>query len=92
MKSKQKKSELRRFSRAKLPGDQDIKFYIQMAFIMGFTWITGFVMTTFSLTNQVVYQIFVYVFILSNCLCGVFIFFSFVFKKETKKFVEPLIA
>ena len=91
MKRKQKQSHLRRFSRNKLPGDEDVKFYIRMAIILGFTWITGFIMTTFSLANEIVYQIFIYIFILSNCLCGVFIFFSFVFKKDTKKLYKEFI-
>jgi len=42
-KMQQRKNNLRRFSRVKIPGDEDVKFYIQMAFILGFTWVIGFV-------------------------------------------------
>ncbi len=87
MKSNQKKSKMRRFSRVKLPGDEDLKFYIQMAFIMGFTWITGFIMTTFLKyyeTIEILNNIFIYLFILSNALIGVFIFFAFIFKRDVR--------
>lgn len=83
MKSKQKKNQIRRFSRVKIPGDKDVKFYVQMAFLMGFTWIIGFFLTTFSSENVVILKILVYLFILSNASIGVFIFFVFIFKKET---------
>ena len=39
---KQRDIKIRRFSRVKCPGDNDVKFYIRMAVIMGFTWIIGF--------------------------------------------------
>ncbi len=41
-KMRQNKGDMRRFSRVKIPGDDDVKFYIQMAFILGFTWVLGF--------------------------------------------------
>lgn len=47
-KSRQKRSNMRRFSRVKTPADQDVKFYIQMAFIMGFTMAIGFFLTILS--------------------------------------------
>ncbi len=78
--------ELRRFARSKIPTDKDVKFYIQIAFILGFTWIIGFFLTSFSSGNEnlkILYQILIYVFILLNALIGVFIFFVFLFKKET---------
>jgi hypothetical protein len=91
-KQQKNKNELRRFSRVKLPGDREAKFYIQMGCIMGFTWIIGFFLTTFSrsshnLTNKlrfsdIVYLIFTYLFILLNSSTGVFIFFAFLFRKE----------
>jgi hypothetical protein len=83
----QKKNKLRRFSKVKLPGDGDVKFYIQMAFIMGFTWITGFLLTSFPSNDkkfQIINQILMYIFILSNASIGVFIFFVFIFKRETR--------
>jgi hypothetical protein len=83
----QKKNKLRRFSKVKLPGDGDVKFYIQMAFIMGFTWITGFLLTSFPSNDakfKIVNQILMYIFILSNASIGVFIFFAFIFKHETR--------
>lgn len=87
MKSNQKKSKMRRFSRVKLPGDEDLKFYIQMAFILGFSWITGFIMTTFLKyyeSIEILNNIFIYLFILSNALIGVFIFFAFIFKRDVR--------
>jgi hypothetical protein len=83
----QKHIKIRRFSRVKCPGDDDIKFYIRMAVIMGFTWIIGFFLTTFSSESdefKIINQILIYAFILSNASMGVFIFFVFIYKKEVK--------
>lgn len=79
----QKQNKMRRFSRVKLPGDEDLKFYIQMAVIMGFTWISGFLLMTFPNYN-VWNWIVTYAFIFLNALNGVFILFAFLFKKEVK--------
>lgn len=88
-KSKQKKSiKIRRFSKAKLPTDQDVGFYIRISGIMGFTWLIGFFLTTLNPENkdhEIVYQILIYIFILLNGSVGVFIFFAFIFKRETKE-------
>lgn len=86
LKTKQKKTDIRRFSRSKTAADKDVKFYIQIGFILGFTWIIGFFLTTFSASYanlKIVYQILTYLFIILNALTGVFIFFVFLFKKET---------
>lgn len=93
-KSQQKESNLRRASKSKMPSDKDVKFYIQIAFILGFTWIIGFFLTTFSSSNEnlnIIYQILIYLFILLNALIGVFIFFVFLFKKETLRLYVDLI-
>jgi G protein-coupled receptor Mth (Methuselah protein) len=79
----QKKSDMRRFSKVKLPVDQDLKLYIQMASIMGFTWISGFVLQAFP-TDEIFTQIFTYLFILANGCIGPFIFFAFIFRPEVK--------
>lgn len=89
-KSNQSKSDMRRISRKKMPGDQDVKFYIQMAFLLGFTWIIGFFLTTFSSDHIVIMQILVYIFIFLNASIGVFIFFAFIFKKETLELYKKL--
>ena len=60
LKTKQKKTDIRRFSRSKTAADKDVKFYIQIGFILGFTWIIGFFLTTFSASYanlKIVYQI-----------------------------------
>nr|QVK45887.1 G protein-coupled receptor [Proales similis] len=77
---------LRRVSRMKLPGDEDIKFYIQMAFIMGFTWITGFIANTIeSIQNsQFILLVITYVFILLNASTGCFIFAGFILKAKVR--------
>ena len=95
-KSRQQKNDMRRFSRIKLPGDEDVKFYIQMAIIMGFTWITGFFLMSFptdlvDIKLTILYQILIYVFILSNASIGVFIFFAFIFKKSVKSLYTNLV-
>lgn len=85
-KNNKKHAELRRFARSKMPSDKDVKFYIQIALILGFTWIIGFFLTSFSSVNEnlkILYQILIYMFILLNALIGVFIFFVFLFKKDT---------
>ncbi len=74
------KSETRRFGGGQV---REFKFYVQMAVILGFTWISGFFLTTFPSEQVVVVQILVYAFILSNGSIGVFIFFAFVFKRDT---------
>ena len=79
----QKKSDLRRFSKVKLPADQDIKLYIQMASLMGFTWLTGLVLPAFP-PYEILSQIFTYLFILANGSIGPFIFFAFIFRAEVK--------
>ena len=84
---KQKHIRVRRMSKVKSSSDNDIKFYIRMAVIMGFTWIIGFFLTTFSSESdefKIINQILIYVFILSNSSMGVFIFFAFIFKREIK--------
>lgn len=83
----QKTQRIRRFSRVKCPIDNDIKFYIRMAVIMGFTWVIGFFLTTFSSENEefkIINQILIYIFILCNSSMGVFIFFAFIFKRQIK--------
>jgi len=74
------KGETRRFGGGQA---REFKFYVQMAVILGFTWISGFFLTTFPSEQVVVVQILVYAFILSNGSIGVFIFFAFVFKRDT---------
>lgn len=92
-KLKQKKQRIRRFSRSKCPGDDDVKFYMRMAVIMGFTWIIGFFFATFpSKTKefQIVKEILSYIFILCNASMGVSIFFVFIFKREIKNMYVKL--
>lgn len=87
-KKQEQKKKLRRMSNVKLPGDEDVKFYIQIACIMGFTWIVGFFLTTTSpnpessVLIQIVFNILTYMFILLNASTGVFIFFAFLFRKD----------
>lgn len=92
----QKQSSLRRFSRVKLPGDEDVKFYIQMAVIMGFTWIIGFFLTSIRWPNDtelyIIFYILTYAFIILNASTGVLILFAFLFKKEVKKLYKKLFA
>ena len=76
----QKASKLRRFSRVKLPGDYHVKFYIQMAAIMGFTWITGFLLMVTN--DNIIDLILVYIFLVLNSSMGVFIFAVFICKEE----------
>ncbi len=82
-------NELRRYSKMKLPTDEQVRFFIQMAVILGFQWITGFLMTYFSSDDveNLFDYIFIYMFILSNASIGVFIFFSFIFKREVKHLI-----
>lgn len=76
-----RKSQMRRFTRAKLPSQ--VKFYIQMGIIMGFTWISGFLITTSSHGNlEILYLILTYIFLILNSSTGVFIFFAFICKPE----------
>jgi hypothetical protein len=95
-KSQQKKNnaQLRRFSKVKLPVEQEFKFYIQMGVIMGFTWIIGFFLIMFSKFRSeesdsiqiydIIYLTFTCIFILLNSSTGVFIFFAFIFRKKVK--------
>ena len=87
----QKKSDMRRFSKVALPADQDLKLYIQMASIMGFTWISGLVLPIFS-PHDVLAQIFTYLFILANGSIGIFIFFAFIFRPEVKFLYRKLFS
>lgn len=96
LKSQQKKStnQLRRFSKVKLPGDRDVKFYIQMGAIMGFSWLIGYVLGTLSkdgdeidglvTARDIINLTFVYLFILFNSLQGCFVFFAFLFRQRVK--------
>lgn len=90
-KKQEQKKKLRRMSNVKLPGDEDVKFYIQIACIMGFTWIIGFFLTTTSANSdssvlvQIIFNILTYMFILLNASTGVFIFFAFLFRKDVIK-------
>ena len=87
------KENMRRFSGAKMASDYDVKFYIQIAFIMGFMWVIGYFLTTFSSDNpsyKVIYQILIYLFILFNASIGIFIYFLFMFKKDTLQLYKRL--
>ncbi|CAF0829549.1 unnamed protein product [Brachionus calyciflorus] len=83
-------NKLRRVSRFKLPGDEEIRFYIQMACIMGFTWISGFLLATNTDNNNVLEKILLFLFILSNGFTGVFIFVVFICRKNVKNFYLSL--
>ncbi|RNA36610.1 G- coupled [Brachionus plicatilis] len=80
-KRKQCKNTLRRFSKNRLPGDEELKFYVQMACIMGFTWISGFLLSNIS-EKDVLYAFFSYLFILCNGFTGSFIFVAFICRKN----------
>ena len=54
-----------------------------MAFIMGFNWISGLVLSAFP-PNEIAAQILTYLFILANASIGIFIFFAFIFRPEVK--------
>jgi hypothetical protein len=89
MKQNSKNSTMRRFSRVKLPSDKDVKFYIQMASILGFSWTIGFFFTTFKINSQhVVFFVLLYIFTLSNASIGIFIFFAFICRREIWKLYE----
>lgn len=76
-----RESQLRRFSRAKLPSQ--VKFYTQMGIIMGFTWISGFLITITSNTHhEILNLILIYIFLVLNSSMGVFIFIAFICKEE----------
>jgi len=76
-----RESQLRRFSRTKLPSQ--VKFYTQMGIIMGFTWISGFLLTVTSHTgHDILNLILVYFFLVLNSSMGVFVFFVFICKEE----------
>ena len=47
IKRRQKDIKIRRFSKKKIPGDDDVKFFLQIAVIMGFTFFVGFFQTIF---------------------------------------------
>ena len=79
----QKKSTMRRFSKFKLPADQDLKLYIRIAVIMGFTWISGLVLSAFP-PHGIITEILSYLFILASGSIGLFIFFAFIFRPEVK--------
>ncbi|CAF0814028.1 unnamed protein product [Brachionus calyciflorus] len=97
-KKKEQKANLRRISKVNLPGDEDVKFYIQMACIMGFTWVIGFFLTTISpnadspLPVEIIFNIFTYLFILLNASTGVFIFFAFLFRKDVINLYKKLLC
>jgi len=94
MKSKQKKGNLRMYSKGKVASDADVKFYIQMAFIMGFTWIAGFISASYEedgVEKLVFYQIFVFLFIISNATIGLFIFGAFLFRADVIKLYRNLV-
>ena len=92
MRKRKLKHKLRRFSRVKIPGDAQVKFYVQISIFMGFTWVVGFFLTTFSASQIVINQILIYLFILSNASIGVFIFFVFIFRVETLNLYRRLFA
>lgn len=82
--------------RHKLIGDDhQVKFYVRMAIIMGFQWVTGFLMTSLAMNDDtesgkhlsILDYIFIYVYVLANGLIGVFIFVSFICKNEIRKSV-----
>jgi hypothetical protein len=89
MKKKQK-SITKRASKGKVASDYDIKFYIQMSILMGFTWISGYTITP-QLNHDVITKIFSVLFIISNGFTGIFIFFAFIFSKNVLNLYKDLI-
>ena len=89
MKKKQK-SITKRASKGKVASDYDIKFYIQMSILMGFTWISGYTITP-QLKTDVSIKIFSILFIISNGFTGIFIFFAFIFTKNVLNLYKDLI-
>ena len=83
IKLKRNNSDLRCVSKMKRPVEAEIKFYIQMASIMGFTWVLGFFLTTFPANQIIINQLLKYIFIFSNASIGGFIFFVFIFRRKT---------
>lgn len=47
IKRRQRDIKMRRFSKTKIPGNDDVKFFFQIAVIMGFTFFVGFFQTIF---------------------------------------------
>ena len=93
MKAKQQKLKMRRFSRVKIPGDEDVKFYFQMSILMGFTWVIGFflpILSSKSSETRILQNILKYVFILLNLSMGIFIFFVFIFRENVKLLYKNL--
>ena len=48
LKKRHTNTNLRRNSRIKIAGDEDVKFFFQIAVIMGFTFVMGFFQTLFN--------------------------------------------
>ncbi len=78
--NKNKKSDSRRFGGGYI---REMKFYVQIAVILGFTWTSGFFVTLVPSEQVILTRILVYTFIITNGSIGMFIFFSFIFKKDT---------
>lgn len=47
IKRRQRDIRMRRFSKTNIPGNDDVKFFFQIAVIMGFTFFVGFFQTIF---------------------------------------------
>lgn len=89
--NEQKQNQLRRITRVKLPTDEDVKFYIQMAVLMGFTWILGFLLvTTNHDSDSVISLLLLYLFLICNGSNGVFIFFAFIYRAEVMALYKKL--
>jgi hypothetical protein len=81
-----------------LPQTKEVKFFIQMGVILGFTWTIGFFLNAFPLASktmdnksvQIFYQILSYLFTILNSSIGIFIFFAFVFKEDIRKLYKNL--
>ena len=92
-KRRQLEATVRRFSRAKVPTDRDVHFYVRISSIMGFQWAFGFLLGFYDLAasyfesraHEIVKQMFIYAFILLGSSVGLFIFVAFVCKRETKQ-------
>ncbi|XP_076315268.1 uncharacterized protein LOC143227843 [Tachypleus tridentatus] len=78
-----------KFSRQQARGKSDVILYARMATVMGFTWIFGFAAALIP-NEGLSRKILVYLFLVFNCLQGLFIFFAFVCNRRIARLLQNM--
>lgn len=87
----------RRSSLNHVTGKSDVRLYVRMSTMMGFTWISGLASSIVSafagtptFTSCTVLHALSFLFIIFNCSQGLFIFFAFICNKRVKAYYKKM--